>query len=97
MTIGIAMLLWLACGIAAAVFAGQKRRSQAGWFMGGLLLGPIGILMILASKTLTEEERAACDAPTPYREATSGERLANTIVLIVVAVAVAVVALITLR
>jgi hypothetical protein len=44
----IIALIWVACGIAGAVFAGQKNRSQAGWFLGGFILGPLGLLLLLA-------------------------------------------------
>jgi len=37
---------WLVCGFAAAVVGSSKGRSGCLWFVGGVLLGPIGLLMV---------------------------------------------------
>lgn len=37
---------WLLCGFAAAVVGSSKGRSGCLWFIGGTLLGPIGLLMV---------------------------------------------------
>ena len=38
---------WITCGIVAAVVADRKGRNVGGWFLIGLLLGPIGIVLAL--------------------------------------------------
>lgn len=40
------LILWIICGIGAAIIAGSKNRSAIGWLFGGILLGPIGILIV---------------------------------------------------
>lgn len=37
---------WLICGFAAAVVGWSKGRNGCLWFVGGVLLGPIGLLMV---------------------------------------------------
>jgi len=44
----IAVLIWIACGIVAAIIGSQKGEGIAG-FIFGLILGPIGILVALSS------------------------------------------------
>ena len=39
------LLGWLTCAVAAAVVASDKGRSPIIWFMLGVLLGPIGLLL----------------------------------------------------
>lgn len=39
-------LIWVACGIAAAVVASSKNRSGTAWFFLGILLGPLALLMV---------------------------------------------------
>ncbi|WCB45054.1 hypothetical protein [Nitratidesulfovibrio vulgaris] len=39
-------LFWILCGFAASVVASSKGRSGCLWFIGGTLLGPIGLLMV---------------------------------------------------
>ncbi|MFL0289325.1 hypothetical protein ACJH6H_29320 [Mycobacterium sp. SMC-21] len=40
------LVIWVLCGIASAVIAGSKNRSRLGWFVLGLLLGVIGLVII---------------------------------------------------
>lgn len=40
------IIIWVVCGIGAAVIASSKGRNAFGWFIGGLLLGPIGLLIV---------------------------------------------------
>lgn len=40
------LIFWVLCGIAAAVVANNKQRDGCGWFILGMLLGPIGLFMI---------------------------------------------------
>ncbi len=37
-------LVWLACGVASALVASSKGRSGTGFFILGVLLGPLGLL-----------------------------------------------------
>ncbi len=49
------ILLWFACGIASALVASSKGRSGAGFFILGVLLGPLGLLGAgVAGKATTE-------------------------------------------
>jgi len=41
------LAIWLLCGIAAAVVASSKKRSKFGWFLMGMIFGPLGILLAL--------------------------------------------------
>lgn len=41
------LFLWLLCGVIAAVIASGKGRSGCAWFIGGAILGPIGVILIL--------------------------------------------------
>lgn len=43
----IFICFWITCGIVAAVVANRKGRNVGGWFLIGLLLGPIGIVLTL--------------------------------------------------
>ena len=43
----IFICLWIMCGIVAAVVANRTGRNVGGWFLIGLLLGPIGIVLAL--------------------------------------------------
>lgn len=40
-------ILWIGCGIAAAVVAGNKGRNAAGWFILGFFFGPIALIVAL--------------------------------------------------
>ncbi len=37
---------WLICGIGAAMIGQSKRRSGCAWFIAGILLGPIALLIV---------------------------------------------------
>jgi hypothetical protein len=39
-------IFWVVCGIASSFVASAKNRSALNWFFIGMLLGPIGLLMI---------------------------------------------------
>lgn len=43
----IFICFWITCGIVTAVVADRKGRNTGGWFLIGLLLGPIGIVLAL--------------------------------------------------
>jgi hypothetical protein len=45
----IAILIWIICGIVAAIIGNQKGEGCAGFIL-GVVLGPIGILLALGSK-----------------------------------------------
>ena len=45
-TVVIYAILWLICGFGAAAIAASKNRSGAGGFFWGVLLGPIGLLIV---------------------------------------------------
>ncbi len=38
---------WIVCGIASSVIGSSKGRDAGSWFLAGLLLGPIGVLMAI--------------------------------------------------
>ena len=41
------LIVWLLFGIACAVIAKNKGRNDAGWFVLGFLLGPLGLILAL--------------------------------------------------
>ena len=43
------IILWIGCGIAAAIVASKKGNSGCGGFALGILLGPIGLIIALVS------------------------------------------------
>ncbi len=45
----IYVIIWLVCGAIAAHLYQQRGQSQATGFLGGLLLGPIGVILALLS------------------------------------------------
>ena len=50
MQIGIAawgVVVWVLSGVICGVIAGGKARNKEGWFLAGLLFGPIGIVLAL--------------------------------------------------
>jgi len=49
------LLIWLACGAISAIVAAGKNRSAAGWFFGGVMLGPLGIVLALVLPSIPEE------------------------------------------
>ncbi len=38
-------IVWLVCGFICSVIAGSKGRSAGGFFLMGLLLGPLGVIV----------------------------------------------------
>lgn len=46
----IYIILWLVCGVIAAIIYSNKGRSGAAGFLVGFLLGPIGIILTLVSR-----------------------------------------------
>jgi len=54
--------VWLACGLLAGYLYSKRGRSSVVGFLGGVILGPIGIVLALVSsrdeKALAEKERA---------------------------------------
>ena len=40
------LLLWVLFGVCCALIANAKHRSGCGWFMGGVLLGPLGLIIV---------------------------------------------------
>jgi len=71
------LVLWafvsFSCAIATAAFANRSNRCWPGWFIGGLLLGPIGILTILTLPTHGEKE--AEHEAWPYVPSTPKQRI----------------------
>jgi hypothetical protein len=41
------LIIWLVCGVIAAIVATNKGRSGCGWFVVGVLLGPLGFILAL--------------------------------------------------
>jgi hypothetical protein len=57
------VVFWVLCGILAAVVATNKGRSGFGWFLIGLLLGPVGfILALVMSKNQPAVEQEALES-----------------------------------
>ncbi len=51
-------ILWFVCGLIAAIVATNKGRSGCGWFLVGVLLGPLGfILALVVSRNEPEIEK----------------------------------------
>lgn len=55
MVIGI--FIWIVCGIIAIMIAKRKGRSKLGWFFGGVILGPVGLIIIALLPKKTGEKR----------------------------------------
>ena len=53
--LAVLFLLWLSFGIISAAIAANKGRSGCGWFVLGLLLGPLGIILALVVSKSQEE------------------------------------------
>ena len=56
------LVLWILCGVVSAVIAVNKGNSGCGWFLLGVLLGPIGLvlsLVVQGKPALVEERRLA--------------------------------------
>jgi hypothetical protein len=58
------IIFWVLCGIGAAMVAGSKGHSGCAWFAGGVLLGPIGLLMAIG----IAPEAPPVAAPTDLRK-----------------------------
>jgi hypothetical protein len=57
------LIIWLVCGVVAAVVATNKGRSGCGWFILGVLLGPLGfILALVVSSNQPGVEREALES-----------------------------------
>ena len=48
----IYLILWILCGFATAAIYQSKGRSFAGGFVGGILLGPLGVLFAAISSSV---------------------------------------------
>ncbi|GAB6125041.1 hypothetical protein [Humidesulfovibrio idahonensis] len=49
-------IFWIICGIAASYVAGQKGKSSGAWFVVGIFLGPIALLMVGLSPAAPAKE-----------------------------------------
>jgi uncharacterized membrane protein YeaQ/YmgE (transglycosylase-associated protein family) len=62
--VGWLIVLFL-CGVVASMIADSKNRSRRGWFVGGIMLGHIGILIVaclpIINKKCTCGEDCRCD------------------------------------
>jgi hypothetical protein len=57
------LTIWILCGVVAAVVASNKGRSGCGWFILGVLLGPLGfILALVVSSNQPGVEREALES-----------------------------------
>lgn len=53
------VVLWFVCGVVAGIIASGKGRSGCGWFILGLLLGPLALLGVaIASRDTRRDEQA---------------------------------------
>jgi hypothetical protein len=59
-------ILWIICGIAAAVVASSKGRSGFGWFILGVALGPFALLMVGFMPKLEPEAVRVDTRKCPY-------------------------------
>ena len=50
----IALIIWLACGVAGGMMMSSKGRSSCGGFFLGFVLGPIGLAFALIAPESTE-------------------------------------------
>jgi len=48
---GIIVFVWFICAIVSAIIAHRKKRNVVGWFFAGLLLGPIGVIIVVIIKS----------------------------------------------
>lgn len=42
----LGLIFWGVCGVVSGIIAQGKGRDPAGWFLGGLILGPIGVALV---------------------------------------------------
>jgi YHS domain-containing protein len=61
------LFIWVLFGVGCAIAAANKKRSVAGWFFLGMLLGPFGLLFILLVQPLSQSEPAASSPPISFR------------------------------
>jgi hypothetical protein len=61
----IFFILWILFGTGCAIAAANKKRSVAGWFFLGILLGPFGLLFILLLAPLADDPSRFGAAPLP--------------------------------
>jgi hypothetical protein len=54
-------LFWIVCGIAAAVVGSSKGRSGFGWFLIGIFLGPLALLMVGFMPALPDQAQTKQD------------------------------------
>jgi hypothetical protein len=66
----IAILVWLALGFACAFIAKEKNRPPITWFVCGVLLGPIGLVLALFAKRWYYDERLKITGSEKYLEQT---------------------------
>lgn len=50
------LILWLLCGVLGGIIASHKGRSGCGFFLLGIVLGPIGLILSLVA---SREQKAA--------------------------------------
>lgn len=68
----IFLMLWLLFGVSAAAFAHDKGRSVPGFFVLGVLLGPIGVIWALVTRTDHEALRQRRGSPVPLSPSKCG-------------------------
>lgn len=51
------LVIWLVCGFLGAAIGNSKRMRAGGGFLLGFLLGPVGLIIVAASKNPTPLER----------------------------------------
>jgi hypothetical protein len=51
------VLIWAFFGIVCAIIATNRQRSGFGWFIAGALLGPIGLIPLLITKTQAQVDQ----------------------------------------
>jgi len=61
------LIIWVLCGIAAAMVASSKGRSVGGWFILGLLFGPFGLIFaLIAGKAGPSRNEKKCPFCAEY-------------------------------
>ena len=50
------IFLWFALGVISSIIASNKGRSGCGWFLVGIILGPIGIILALSIKKQRDQK-----------------------------------------